>query len=45
VKEDACVIDIFMPSEIARLLDAAPKDFLPALSIAAFAGLRSAEVD
>ncbi len=45
VKEDAGIIDIFTPAEMARLLNAAPKDFLPALAISAFAGLRSAEVE
>src|SRR5207237_8288003 len=43
VKEEAGVIDIFTPAEMFRLLEAAPKDFLPALAVGAFAGLRSAE--
>jgi len=36
---------IFKPEEIARLLAAASPEFLPALAISAFAGLRSAEVE
>ena len=38
-------IEIFTPSEIARLLAAASEDFLPSLVLGAFAGLRSAEVE
>ena len=38
-------IEIFTPSEIARLLSAASEDFLPSLVLGAFAGLRSAEVE
>jgi integrase len=38
-------IEIFSPSEIARLLAAASPDFLPCLAIGAFAGLRSAEIE
>ena len=38
-------IEIFTPEEIARLLAAAGKEFLPALAIGAFAGLRSAEIE
>lgn len=37
-------ITIFTPAELRRLLLAAHHDFLPALAIGAFAGLRSAEV-
>ncbi len=37
--------EIFTPQEIARLLAAATPDFLPALAIGAFAGLRSAELE
>ncbi len=40
----ADAIAIYTPSELARLLAAAPVDFLPALAICAFCGLRSAEV-
>ena len=38
-------VDIFTPTEIARLLAAAPSDFVPCLAIGAFAGLRSAEIE
>ena len=36
---------IFTPQEIAKLLAAAPPEFLPVLAIGAFAGLRSAELE
>lgn len=38
-------ITIFAPDELARLLAAAAPDFLPALAVQAFAGLRSAEIE
>jgi integrase len=38
-------IGIFRPDEIARLLDAADKDFRPCLALGAFAGLRTAEIE
>ena len=38
-------VQIFTPTEIARLLAAATPDFLPSLALGAFAGLRSAEVE
>ena len=38
-------IEIYSPKEIAGLLAAAPKDFVPALALGAFAGLRAAEVE
>src|SRR5262249_30078371 len=41
-------IEIFTPTEIARLLESARvnyPDYLPCLAISAFAGLRSAEVE
>jgi integrase len=41
-------VEVFTPSEIARLLDAAKEtspDFLPCIAIGAFAGLRSAEIE
>jgi integrase len=38
-------IEIFTPSEIARLLAAAEPDFLPSLALGAFSGLRSAEIE
>lgn len=38
-------IAIYRPEEFARLLAAASAEFLPALAIAGFAGLRSAEVE
>lgn len=38
-------VEIYTPEEIARLLAAAPKDFLPCIALGAFAGLRSAEVE
>lgn len=42
---NAGAIAIYSPQEIARLLASASPDFIPALSVAAFAGLRSAEVE
>lgn len=38
-------ITIYTPDEIQKLLSAADPDFLPVLAIAAFAGLRSAELE
>ena len=38
-------IEIFTPTEITRLLAAAPVDYVPCLAIGAFAGLRSAEIE
>ena len=38
-------IAIYRPDEFARLLASAPREFLPALAIAGFAGLRSAEIE
>ena len=38
-------VEVYSPEEVARLLAAAPLEFLPCLAIAAFAGLRSAEVE
>jgi integrase len=38
-------IEIFTPDETRRLLAAATEDFLPALAIGLFAGLRSAELE
>ncbi len=43
VKGGTC--EIFTPAEITRLLAAASPDFLAALAIGAFAGLRSAEIE
>jgi integrase len=37
--------EIFTPMEIARLIAAAPVDFIPCLTVGAFAGLRSAEIE
>ncbi len=37
-------IEIFTPSEVAKLLAAATDDFIPCLALGAFAGLRSAEI-
>jgi len=48
VKVNGGDVDVFTPSEITRLLDAARQkfpDFLPCLAIGAFAGLRSAEIE
>ena len=48
IKVNGGDVEIFTPSEIARLLDAARQnfpDFLPCLAIGAFAGLRSAEIE
>jgi integrase len=38
-------IEIYSPKEIAALLKAAPKAFLPVLALGAFAGLRAAEIE
>jgi integrase len=38
-------VEIFTPTEIARLLAAASPDFQPCIAIGAFAGLRSAEIE
>jgi integrase len=38
-------IEIFTPQEIEKLLEHAPKRFLPFLAIGAFAGLRTAEIE
>lgn len=38
-------VQIFTPVEIAKLLAAASPEFLPALALGAFAGLRSAEIE
>lgn len=38
-------VEIYTPGELARLLSAAPANFLPSLAIGAFAGLRSAEIE
>jgi integrase len=38
-------IQIYTPAEVARLLAAAPANFLPCIALQAFAGLRSAEVE
>ncbi len=37
-------VEIYSPQELAKLLHAASPDFLPALAIGAFAGLRTAEI-
>ena len=37
-------IEIYTPSELSKLLSAAPAEFLPCAAIQAFAGLRSGEV-
>jgi integrase len=37
-------IEIYSPTEAARLLAAAPKNFIPALAVSLFAGLRSQEI-
>ena len=42
--KNADAIEIYTPSELARLLGAAPASFRTVLAIQAFAGLRSAEV-
>ena len=36
---------VFTPAQFTRLLEAASPDFLPALAIGAFAGIRSAEIE
>jgi len=38
-------VEIFTPDETRKLLAAVPEDFLPALAIGLFAGLRSAEIE
>ncbi len=38
-------IEIYTPSEITALLNAAPASFLPVIAIGAFAGLRTAEIE
>jgi integrase len=38
-------IEIYTPEEIGKLLNAAPKAFLPFVALAAFAGLRTAEIE
>jgi integrase len=43
-KKQHAAIEVFTPAEIARILAAADAEIIPALAIAAFAGLRLAEV-
>ena len=43
-KENSPPIGIYTPEEIRRILAATDKRFIPALAIAAFAGLRSSEI-
>ena len=38
-------VQIFTPSEVARLLASASPEFLPCIALGAFAGLRSAEIE
>ncbi|MCI0541975.1 MAG: tyrosine-type recombinase/integrase, partial [Verrucomicrobiales bacterium] len=38
-------IEIFTPAEMSRMLQAASDDFRPCLAIAAFSGIRSAEIE
>jgi integrase len=38
-------VEILTPDEVAKLIAAADKDFVPCLAIGAFAGLRSAEIE
>jgi integrase len=45
VKVNGSDVDIFTPTEMARLLAAASPEFLPCLALGAFAGLRSAEIE
>lgn len=45
VKVKSGDVEVFTPSEIVRLLAAAPPRFLPCLALGAFAGLRSAEIE
>jgi len=45
VKTNGGEVEIFTPSEIARLLAVASPDFLPALAVGAFSGLRTAEIE
>lgn len=37
--------EVFTPDEAAKLLAAAPEDFLPCLALGLFAGIRSAEIE
>jgi integrase len=43
-KPEATKSEVFTPGEMRQILDAAEADIIPALAIAAFAGLRTAEV-
>jgi integrase len=43
-KEKPSAIGIFTPAELGKILAATPQKFLPSVAIAAFAGLRSAEI-
>ncbi|HWN95482.1 MAG TPA: site-specific integrase, partial [Methylomirabilota bacterium] len=45
MKDKGGEIEIYTPAELARLLPRADDDILPAFAIAAFAGLRSAEIE
>jgi integrase len=45
VKANGGDIEIYTPVEIARLLAASDAEFLPVLALAAFCGLRSAEIE
>ena len=45
VKVKRGATEVFTPQEIVKLLASASPDFLPALAIGAFAGLRSAEIE
>lgn len=43
-KVNGGAVEIYSPAELAKLLSTAPANFLPAIAICAFAGLRTAEV-
>jgi integrase len=45
VKVNGGRVDIYTPTELAKLLGAASRDFRPCIAIGAFAGLRSAEIE
>lgn len=45
IKANGGAIEIYTPGEIAGLLKAASKTFLPVVALGAFAGLRSAEIE
>jgi integrase len=45
ISSNGGAIEIYTPVEIGKLLNAAPKEFLPFVALGAFAGLRTAEIE